>query len=577
MFPFIPPVVVLGLATLSLGGQLASSSWRNSQIALSQEERVGIAGAAVDVAVSMLNKDYQFGGLAWGVPGDLYSQMADFDIASNQTKYKDTLTQLYFPHALTLRANFSDEFVSHIRLDYGLSYGHAAIRAYAAYKDPVFLEYAVQSWWFGRSYTLADADVSSGKTEAKEFTIEEQCQGISMTGGTFHNTLPNDPELNALSTGHWFTLSALLGEATSDPMYLTAAIQAQNFLYAHLMNVLNQVQDSISGRANDSCSLSNIIEPYNSGLMIEGLAVLYSISGNATIQTLLNDILEAAISSTSWQGSNGVIATGGCQKPVHKTGDLNLVRGLTAAYTRNATAPDLRDDLEKYIAVQFNAVVDLATENNSNIYGASWLGPPSSVFSGTNQTTALSALIGAISLRNASETAVPTIQPSQTSPLQTSASSSVSSHSSRKATIIGAIIGSLAIVAAAVGVWVARRRWILSRRISPSMGPLNSSSPTTTAVTPFSNASMSVSIGTASKATGRRAETRYSTHKPGVASMAHTAGAQSRQRSEVARVDPPVQRALPPPLPTEELVRMLNERLQGHQWNDGEAPPEYPD
>lgn len=56
------------------------------------------------------------------------------------------------------------------------SYGRAAIRAYAAYKDRMFLEYAVQSWWFGRSYTLADADISSGKIEEKEFTIEKQCQ-----------------------------------------------------------------------------------------------------------------------------------------------------------------------------------------------------------------------------------------------------------------------------------------------------------------------------------------------------------------------------------------------------------------
>ncbi|KAJ6559786.1 hypothetical protein B0H19DRAFT_1260480 [Mycena capillaripes] len=214
MFPFLPLVVGLSLSISSFGAKLASPSWRSPRISTSVEDRVDIAGAAVDMAVSKLDSDHQFDvqGLAWGVAGYFYSQMADFDIASNQTKYKDTLSQ-YFLRASTLRANFSDELYAFswdsttrpdycsVSLDYGLSYGHAAIRAYAAYKDQIFLDHAVQSWWFGRSYTLSDAGISSGKSDAKEFPIEKQCQGISMTGGTFGNTLTTDTELTGLSTG----------------------------------------------------------------------------------------------------------------------------------------------------------------------------------------------------------------------------------------------------------------------------------------------------------------------------------------------------------------------------------------
>jgi hypothetical protein len=56
------------------------------------------------------------------------------------------------------------------------SYGRAAARAYVAYKNPIFLEYAIQSWWFGRSYTLSQDDVASGKIATKSFTVQPTCQ-----------------------------------------------------------------------------------------------------------------------------------------------------------------------------------------------------------------------------------------------------------------------------------------------------------------------------------------------------------------------------------------------------------------
>ncbi|KAJ7117084.1 hypothetical protein C8R44DRAFT_627361, partial [Mycena epipterygia] len=82
-------------------------------------------------------------------------------------------------------------------------------------------------------------------------------------------------------------VSALLAEAQpNNPIYLQAAGQSADFIHAHLYNVQNIVQDSISARANDSCAASSLIEPYNSGLMIEGLAILNSITNNASTQSL---------------------------------------------------------------------------------------------------------------------------------------------------------------------------------------------------------------------------------------------------------------------------------------------------
>ncbi|KAJ7668927.1 hypothetical protein B0H17DRAFT_867613, partial [Mycena rosella] len=81
-------------------------------------------------------------------------------------------------------------------------------------------------------------------------------------------------------------LSALLAEATSDAIYMDAATESAAFIYNHLRNADNVVQDGIDASANSSCSLDSIQAPYNAGLMIEGLTILYSITQNASIYDL---------------------------------------------------------------------------------------------------------------------------------------------------------------------------------------------------------------------------------------------------------------------------------------------------
>ncbi|KIK54171.1 hypothetical protein GYMLUDRAFT_106454, partial [Collybiopsis luxurians FD-317 M1] len=76
------------------------------------------------------------------------------------------------------------------------------------------------------------------------------------------------------------SLSALLAETTSNQTYLDAAQNSAAFIHAHLYNIEGVVQDSISARQNDSCSTSDSTGPYNAGLMIEGLATLYSVTKN---------------------------------------------------------------------------------------------------------------------------------------------------------------------------------------------------------------------------------------------------------------------------------------------------------
>lgn len=61
----------------------------------------------------------------------------------------------------------------------------------------------------------------------------------------------------------------------------------------------------------------------------------------------LNDVISVVIPKTDWQGEDGIIATGSERK-----GSVELVQGLTAAYERNATSPELRKVLARYLTVQ---------------------------------------------------------------------------------------------------------------------------------------------------------------------------------------------------------------------------------
>jgi hypothetical protein len=91
----------------------------------SAAERIRLAGAAIDIAIDKLDGDGQFDCTAMfatircsftffvfqakvdGVTGNLYSQMAQFDIATNQTKYQDKLGQ-FLPFQERMNNNFSN-------------------------------------------------------------------------------------------------------------------------------------------------------------------------------------------------------------------------------------------------------------------------------------------------------------------------------------------------------------------------------------------------------------------------------------------------------------------------------------
>lgn len=56
-------------------------------------------------------------------------------------------------------------------------HGLAAIQAYEIYQSQVMLDLAVDSWVFGRAYTISEGEASRGKSEVKNFTLNGPCGG----------------------------------------------------------------------------------------------------------------------------------------------------------------------------------------------------------------------------------------------------------------------------------------------------------------------------------------------------------------------------------------------------------------
>ncbi|KAJ7302405.1 hypothetical protein DFH08DRAFT_945631 [Mycena albidolilacea] len=140
------------------------------------------------------------------------------------------------------------------------------------------------------------------------------------------------------------------------------------------------------------------------------------------------------------------------------TGDLNLVQGLAAAYARNVTSVDMHAYIGHYLAVQFNAVVDLATVGGTNIYGSSWVGPPSTTYLGQDQTSALSALIAALVVSHDSV-------PSSSAPSTTFRATHPGK--TKAVPIAVGVVGGVVFLFAMLGIWILKRR-SAARRSDPT-------------------------------------------------------------------------------------------------------------
>ncbi|KAJ7442940.1 hypothetical protein B0H11DRAFT_2345634 [Mycena galericulata] len=257
--------------------------------------------------------------------------------------------------------NMSMSAVTGVALDQGIamlntgaqfvdeSYGRAAARAYAAYGNPTFLDYAIQCWWFGRGYPISTPDeiLSQSHKFAKTVLtcegprqVNDMISAVTMAGDTSWETDVDEPHVVALGTGSLLVLSALLAEAT---------VTSDAVLHLRARKRLVRRQ------------LARAAIQYNSGLMIQGLGILADITPDATVspptmgafmhlsemRKRFSDILLATISNTASQQPDGIV------------GDFELVQGLGVVCARKFTTAALRSYVAAYLSVQVTRFTSL--------------------------------------------------------------------------------------------------------------------------------------------------------------------------------------------------------------------------
>ncbi|THU79559.1 hypothetical protein K435DRAFT_810627 [Dendrothele bispora CBS 962.96] len=478
------------------------ASWLNTSINVSSEDRVTIAGNAIQKSflewdqLKVMFTDSNSPALS----STFLSDLAIFDMHNNQTQFKDqvidALTQI---HSRT--PNFENQ----------LGWGYAAITAYRTYQETILLEYAELSWNFGWNWTLTP----TGHAGFKSVEVPASCNGLSTVGGSFRETSPdNNIMINMLATG----LSASLAEATSNQTYLDAASNAADFIHNHLTDSNNVIRDGLD--LNNDCVQSSSIFLYNSALAVHGLAILTSLTKNSTQEQWLSDIIQGAVFSSNDIDISGVL----------KTGDTHVTFAMSAIqdYSNN---PTLQAFAEQFMRTQYNAILNQATVDGSNIYQQNWAGPKPSI--------------------------VPTLKGS-------------------------AQIGGAGLIAlTGLALLFSHKRSLRGRHKQEYMVPFTSPS----TITPFSSTTAQT-ISHVPAAQGKAHHYRSpNTTESGIIGTRPSGKSQRIGSQPYTVLTSPSHPSAPistvsvqnrGELSTEELVRMLNERLQYGAIRSGELPPEYP-
>lgn len=277
----------------------------------------------------------------------------------------------------------------------------AAYYGYRAYGNPNLLNHAIATWQHVSNYVITASDASSGKQPNKDFLIEGSCDGETMVGGVFWRPSSDDTSVNSITTGLYIALSAYLASTTRNSTYTNAAILSANFIKTTNMNSEDLVLDTINAQ-DCTRSSSSWLFTYNTGKYIEGLSVLAFVTGDTSWTSLMLDAVAAATKTPTWEGSDGIITEGA---DVTEDNDgvgfkAVFIRGLAEAWSRNPDNTALRALIRSYTDVQYNALLDLASNSSSSSiwYSPAWVGPDPTSFIAWGQLAALDVLVSAVSV-----------------------------------------------------------------------------------------------------------------------------------------------------------------------------------
>ncbi|KIK70000.1 hypothetical protein GYMLUDRAFT_151902 [Collybiopsis luxurians FD-317 M1] len=378
------------------------TSWREFSNSRPLDERISIAKSTIDRILPQLDtSNAQFNGIGYWQSGNAFSAMANFDHLTSTKTYQTQVTN-GLNTAFKLYKNF-DQYHTTTMLCGGrrppiMPTAHMGMKVYCQWLLQLnkFTVLVFSVLWNILSSVVSTEDASSGKQPNKNFKIAGTCYGQSMAGGVFWRPTADDTGINSITTGLTFIirLSAFLAEATGDEKYTKAATLSAEWIQNLQINADGIILDGVSG-SDCTRSASSWLFTYNSGKYLEGLSVLKDVSGQLIWKSLMTNVSAAAIKSSAWEGSNGIITEGASPSKNNDGVGFKAVfiRGLDEVSVRSSDNSDLQILIHSYIDVQYNALLELAANGTS--YSSSWEGPPQK-FTSWGQLAALDVMVSAI-------------------------------------------------------------------------------------------------------------------------------------------------------------------------------------
>ncbi|KAL1742763.1 glycoside hydrolase family 76 protein [Schizophyllum fasciatum] len=394
MFSRLSCLTALALAGASVAQDLGVPlSWRKFSNNRTQAEIVGISQGAIAYMFPQLNgATAEFNGIGYWQSGNVWASMANHDYRSGSSSYASQVIP-NLNTAFGLHANYDQWGPRPPRPRYqDLGARHNLVR-FSPSPHPLVLARAPKPPLQPPAVTQDAAN--AGRIATKKSGFRGQCDGKTMAGAVFWRADDSDMSVNSITTGLYLTLSAYLAEATGDGKYKDAALRSANWIKTLNMRDDYVVLDSVH---TQDCTRSpaDWLFTYNTGKYIEGLNVLADVTGDASWKSLAAYATNAAVKTSAWQGSNGIITEGA--SPAQNNDGVGfkaiLLRGLDEAYNRRQHDSEaLRILIHSYVCVQLNALLDLAATGYT--FSSAWAGPPQA-FTTWGQMAALDVFVAAI-------------------------------------------------------------------------------------------------------------------------------------------------------------------------------------
>ncbi|KAG8919064.1 hypothetical protein FRC02_001956, partial [Tulasnella sp. 418] len=274
--------------------------------------------------------------------------------------------------------------------------GYTMIHGYHAYQNPSLILRAISYWNELEYRTVPKNAVNYGG-----YRIFAGTSGRPVYIG--YVAMSNwDHLLNQSDTLLKLTLSAHLAEKTKLDKYKESACSAVESIKSITLDPTTMLVKHGDLYVSTSSTQVQSFEPscHMTGLLIEGLSVLASVTEDESLINLMIHVATSAINAPQWHGSDGILKVG-------SDGDVStynddhafkgfLLRGLLEAYRRTPTNTAFRTLIRSYINVQFNALRELAREGDD--YGVDWRGPFKGPFL-HGQLAAFDALVATIGVQ----------------------------------------------------------------------------------------------------------------------------------------------------------------------------------